>query len=308
MKLSVSTALHSTCPDRERWRLEESVRFLGNPGFEALDIDFTEAIHEYSFFQQEDWRKTVERIGLAAEEYNIETSQSHLPFYNFATPGHENLEMKAKMFGRALKASAMLGVKWAVFHAGNSPDAVLSVKESKRRTLEYIQPFMEQAGKLGVGIAIENLFIPEYLHSTHRYCSNVEDVCDLVDTLGPGSGVCWDFGHANLIGDDQRECLRTIGKRLKVLHVHDNNGKHDDHAIPYSSSGTVKWEEILPVLREIGYEGNFSFEVSAARVPEALREDLAAYLIKLGRQMITTVNNEKKVTVHYDKKLCAPRV
>ena len=290
MKLSANTVVHSVCPGRECWSIEESVRFLGKAGFEALEINFAGAISPDSFFQKDNWKEFVEKIGLAAEEYHLETSQSHLPFYNFATPGHENLEMKAKMFGRTLEASAILGVKWAVFHAGNAPDAVLSVKESKRRTLEYILPFMEQASKLGVGIAIENLFIPEYLHSTHRYCSNVEDVCDLVDTLGSGSCVCWDFGHANLIGDDQRDCLRTVGNRLKLLHVHDNNGKYDDHSVPYVSGGTVKWEEILPVLHEIGYKGNFNFEVTAGRIPEPLREAFAANLIKTGRHMMSLID------------------
>jgi sugar phosphate isomerase/epimerase len=133
------------------------------------------------------------------------------------------------------------------------------------------------------------LFIPSYLNSTHRYCSNVEEVCDIVDTLGGIAGVCWDFGHVNLIGDDQRECLRAVGKRLKAVHVHDNNGKHDDHAIPFSSSCNVNWAEILPVLGEIGYRGNFNLEVTAGRVPYELRSSLVYYLAQLGRQMMSMI-------------------
>ncbi len=292
MKLSIiSTAFTAANSNAERKKLEpiEAVHYLSSIGFEALDMNFCGSISEHSYLKEEDWQQTIEKIDAAAKECHMEISQSHLPFYNFATPGCENLEFRAEMFSRSIQASAMLGVKWAVFHPGNAPDAVFSVKESKRRTLEYILPFFEQASRLGVGIAIENLFIPAALHSTHRYCSNVEEVCDLVDTLGEGAGVCWDFGHANLIGDDQCKCLRAVGKRLKILHVHDNNSHQDDHIAPYMGYGTVKWNEVLPVLHEIGYEGNFNFEVSAPKIPEELHKAFAEYLIQTGRFMISQI-------------------
>jgi len=291
MKLStINTALKplNATGDRKRAPIE-ALHFMSSVGFEAADINLCISIGENGYLKDEDWKQTVEEIGRTAKECNIEISQSHLPFYNFAAPGCENLEFRAQMFSRSIEASAILGVKWAVFHTGNASDAVLSVKESKRRTLEYILPYFEKASKLGVGIAIENLFIPEYLHNTHRYCSNVEDVIDLVDTLGEGAGVCWDFGHANLNGDDQSDSLREVGKRLKVIHVHDNNSSHDDHAAPYMGRTTVKWEEVLPTLHEIGYEGNFNFEVSATKVPRELHKSFAEYLIETGKYMISQI-------------------
>ena len=72
-------------------------------------------------------------------------------------------------------------------------------------------------------------------------------------------GICWDFGHANLMGIDQREALRVMGKRLKATHVADNSGKLDDHILPFQ--GNVNWRSILPVLSEIGYEGDLTFEI-----------------------------------------------
>jgi sugar phosphate isomerase/epimerase len=290
LKLSIHTGFHSACPNRERWTVLEAVRFLSEVGFEALDMNFCGSISKDTYLRQDNWKEYIEEIGRTVRECNIEVSQSHLPFYNFATPGCEDLEFRAEMVSRSIAASSMLGVKWAVFHSGNAPDAVLSVRESKRRTTEYLKPYLEQARSLGVGIALENLFIPEYLHSTHRYCSNVEELCDLADTLGDGVGICWDFGHANLIGDDQRECLRIVGDRLKVTHVHDNNGKHDDHAAPFMSCSNVNWEGILPVLHEIGYQGNFSLEVSSGRVPEELHRPYAEYLVKTGKYLISLIN------------------
>lgn len=286
MKLSINSVAHGLCPGREYYSLAESIRFFGKMGFEAVDVNLCSSIQKWHFLQREDWREAIWEAKQAAEMCGVELCQSHLPFYNFAAPGCEELELREAMTMRSLEASAMLGVKWTVFHAGNAPDAVLNIRESKRRTLEYLKPLWERAGELGVGIAIENLFVPSYLHKSRRYCSNVEDVIDLVDTLGQNAGVCWDFGHANLVGDDQRDCLRAVGSRLKVIHVHDNNGVHDEHNVPYVNSGNVNWEEILPVLGKIGYRGNFNFEVAAARLPEDTREGFAAYVAAVGKHLM----------------------
>ena len=297
MKLSANTSLYRERPDGERWSIEQAVRAVAKAGFEAVELNFAEAIRPGSFFAEKNWETEIERIGLAAEECGLMLIHSHLPFYNFATPGHENLEYKAKMFSRVIRASGMLGIRWGVFHAGNAPDAVMGRMESKRRTLEYLTPFMEDAAKAGVGFAIENLFIPEYLNSTRRYCAHVEEVIDLADSLGENACICWDFGHANLIRDDQAECLRAVGKRLKMIHVHDNNGVKDQHAAPYTAGCTIDWAAILPVLGEIGYEGTFNFEVAAGRVPSVLRDGFNRYLVETGKQMAELVKRgrpEKK--------------
>ena len=292
MKLSINTVFHTACPGHERWTPIEAVRFLSEVGFEVLDMNFCGTIGKDTFLKEPNWREYILALNETALALGVEILQSHLPFYNFAAPGCEDLEFKAEMFSRSIEASSLLGVKWAVFHPGNAPDAVLSVKESKRRTLEYLKPFLEQARRAGVGIALENLFIPEYLHSTHRYCANVEEICDLADTLGEGVGVCWDFGHANLIGDDQRECLRAVGRRLKGVHIHDNNGRHDDHAVPFTSGCTVNWAELLPVLKEIGYEGHLNLEVVSGRVPYELHRSYADYVFKTGRHLLSMIAGE----------------
>ena len=44
-------------------------------------------------------------------------------------------------------------------------------------------------------------------------------------------GICYDSGHANITGKDQYREILTIGKHLKVLHLHDTEGVHDTHLI-----------------------------------------------------------------------------
>ena len=47
-------------------------------------------------------------------------------------------------------------------------------------------------------------------------------------------GFCFDTGHANLVGIKFQEFIQTLGSRLKVLHVHDNDGMADLHQVPFT--------------------------------------------------------------------------
>lgn len=263
-----------------------SLEYLHHAGFAGMDINLHGAIIPGSYLAGDGWKGETEAVAEAARRLEMRLDQSHLPFYNFADPGCPDLEEKNRMFARAIEASGILGIKWAVFHPGNAVNTALGAKESKHRTMEFLKPYLELAEKHQVGIAIENLFVPRKQKKAYRYCSWAEEVCDLVDSIPGNVGVCWDFGHANLLGDDQTESLKLVGNRLKVIHVHDNDGKKDDHQVPFTYCCNVDWGRILPVLKEIGYEGNFNFEIINPKMPAGAAEGFGIYLRQLGTEMI----------------------
>lgn len=85
-----------------------------------------------------------------------------------------------------------------------------------------------------------------------------EELADLVDTLHKtydNVGICWDFGHANLVYSNQVPCLNYLGSRIKVTHVHDNMGLEDEHRAPFL--GNVKWDKIMPALAALWLWGQF---------------------------------------------------
>lgn len=99
----------------------------------------------------------------------------------------------------------------------------------------------------------------------------------LIDELNdPLIGACWDTGHGNRPkfmnagkdpspesdSIDQYQNLVRLGKRLKALHVHDNNCFEDDHLIPYH--GKICWDRVIAALDEIEYEQFFTFEAHNA--------------------------------------------
>lgn len=267
----------------------DALEFLSRSGFDGMDINLHGTIVPGHYLNKDDWQTCIREVAEAASRMQMDIDQCHLPFFNFADPAYPNLEEHSRMFGRAIEAAGMLGAKWAVVHPGNACDSVYAWRESKRRTIEYMKPYMELAERHQVGIAMENLFVPRKLGKAYRYCSRAEEVCDLVDSMDGNVGICWDFGHANLLKGNQGDALRMIGKRLKVLHVADNDGENDDHQVPFTYSGKVDWVGILPVLKEIGYEGNFNFEIINTKMPEGALEGFGRYLYQIGCEMMKMV-------------------
>jgi sugar phosphate isomerase/epimerase len=120
------------------------------------------------------------------------------------------------------------------------------------------------------------------------------DIYDLLDLLNAEAGeavfgFCFDVGHANITGRNLGQDVRTLGHRLTVLHIHDNNGARDLHMVPFSQrsadGGTTDWEGFITALQEIGYTGPLNFETFAAvdQVPEALQPALLRYIGEIGR-------------------------
>lgn len=187
--------------------------------------------------------------------------------------------------GRVIVGSGILGTDWAVAHPLHGGRPNYTRKDFLELNLEYFGPFVEEAAKLGYGISFENMV--QFPGMEYEYACNAEDLVELVDAFHmPNVGINWDFGHANLSVSNQAEELRKIGKRLKTTHIADNHGQRDEHLPPFY--GHVDWFKMMRVLKEIGYEGNFTYEVQAFSnpLPEELRETQTAHLVDLGRYLI----------------------
>ena len=98
---------------------------------------------------------------------------------------------------------------------------------------------------------------------------------------------CWDFGHAQLVYRDQTVPLRKLGHRLRATHVQECDGKQDDHFIPFIR-GNTPWESIMPLLKEIGYPGDFTYEIHGffGGIPDDLRISAGKFAYEVGRYLI----------------------
>lgn len=268
----------------------EDLRHYAALGFRNLDAIFCSAGAPGSPLRTdrfEEWAKTVRR---EADELGITFVQTHVPFYNFCHPQTGIIEDTEEIIRRAIVCTRILGAHWTVAHPGTDYQTSLTGAGSRKKNLEYFSRHLEFAARQDVGICIENMADFPGQGFKRSYCATVEELAELVDKLHEeydNVGICWDFGHANLVYADQVPCLEYLGRRIKVTHVHDNSGSMDEHRVPYI--GNVNWEAVMPALKRIGYEGDFSFEVKrlAAHVPESIKDSMWRHMMKTGEYLLS---------------------
>ena len=260
-------------------------------GFDCLDAIMCGAADADSPLRQKDWRGWAHRVADAAAEVGITIVQSHVPMHNFCTRPEGTPEDLDEMVDRAIEAAAIFGAPWTVAHPATALGEGRSMNASRGKNIEFFSKRLETAAKFGIGIALENMADFEGGGRRRWYCAEVEELCDLIDTLDQGTGLvgaCWDFGHANLVYPSQREALLYLGQRLKVTHTHDNSGLRDEHLAPFR--GNVDFFEIMKTLKEMDYRHDLSFEVKRMlnpRVPESLKDNLWRHLLDVGRFLVS---------------------
>jgi sugar phosphate isomerase/epimerase len=74
-------------------------------------------------------------------------------------------------------------------------------------------------------------------------------------------GLCFDTGHAAMICKENcLEYAEHYKDRLFMIHIHDNQGIHDEHLLPFE--GCFNWEGFAPVLAHSSYNFPILMECS----------------------------------------------
>lgn len=290
MHICASTNSHgrNLWADHTVYPCEDSLRALREAGFERVDINLHDYTRPGEPMTRADWRKWCERQRQVADDCGVLIPQAHAPFYALCADGTETAGDRLRM-ERAIEGAAICGVRWMVFHPYDvQEDGWFSQKKSFEYNYRLFEDYARLCKPLGVHIAIENMV--GNANRGRRYCSAQDELIELVDALNdPIFGICWDFGHANLNGVDQRAALLKIGKRLHAVHVNDNLGHYDDHIAPYF--GTIRWERILETLKEIEYDGDWTYEIHNFHngLPDAMQMPTLKYTYELARYMTSLV-------------------
>jgi sugar phosphate isomerase/epimerase len=128
---------------------------------------------------------------------------------------------------------------------------------------EFYRLLIPDAQKAGVKICVENMFRMDLNSKIIRdsICASPYEFAQYVDTFNQDADIfcaCLDVGHSVLAGINPAQAIRVLGDRLTCLHIHDVDGKNDNHTCP----GTliVDFPAIVEALREVGYPGEFTLE------------------------------------------------
>ncbi|MCY4113500.1 MAG: sugar phosphate isomerase/epimerase [Chloroflexi bacterium] len=131
---------------------------------------------------------------------------------------------------------------------------VEAANDAARRSLDELYPI---ADRLGLRIACENLME----RGTPRPLCRMEQLRALIEPYPATVGICLDTGHAVVNGLNPASEARAAGERLIATHLQDTDGLDDRHWVP--GAGHIDWDELVSTLRQIGYTGRWTFELSS---------------------------------------------
>jgi sugar phosphate isomerase/epimerase len=242
----------------------EQLADIAGHGFDAVEVFATRAHFDYH-----DARAAAE-LAEWLSDLRLDFHSMHAPIVeairggkwvgSFSIASGDEPRRKAAVAEAraALKVAATIPFTYLVVHLGvpdgqamppgdNQPDAA-------RRSIEEI---VALASDVNVRVALE--VMPNALSSASSLCHLIEDRLEEMD-----AGICLDYGHANLMGD-LGEAIETVGGHLWTTHVHDNDGRRDDHRVPFA--GSIDWDAAIVETQKIGYDGVLMFEVADSGDP-----------------------------------------
>jgi len=262
---------------------EDGFKKMKSHGYDCVDYgDICNIDSELYKLSDEEFLAFFKQVGACAQKYGLEIWQMHSVWPTVNSDKTEADRQKTtEYFIRQIEAAHYLECKYFVLHPfipfGHKTEGDHSF--TFKTNVELLQKLIPYAEKWDVTLCVENLPFEKIS------ISKVSEIKKLVRTVDhPRVKVCLDTGHANIFSSDIAADVRLLGDDLATLHVHDNDGCSDEHKPPYC--GTLKWDEFLMALGEIGFEGCFNLEIPISKsMPEPKREEMRVSLAKLAREM-----------------------
>ncbi len=283
MKLSIETHVPFN-----KLGIHEGLRVIKDAGFDSVDMSYYWLPPECGLLG-DDYIGFAKELKKYMDEICLSCTQAHAPF---AFKYGEEMSMEEQNFRdtvRAIESAAVLGAKAIVVH---SIGTILNDNPYFDRdyNIEFYKSLMPYAKAAGIKIAVENLFARDLKRG--HYVGRLgmpEELCGFIKELKSDCFVaCVDVGHAALTGLEPQEFIsRMEPSLLKALHIQDGDYKDDRHTLPYQ--GWFNWLEIMKSLKNIGYDGEFTFEIFQYlnRVPVSLLPEALTLAEKTGRELIS---------------------
>ncbi|WP_240762395.1 sugar phosphate isomerase/epimerase family protein [Paenibacillus thalictri] len=211
--------------------IKDRYQFIKAAGFDGVLLWWSED------FNRNDYRNGPQ----IAREAGLFIENIHAPIKNQNSLWLDNLDGEAltDCYLQCVADCAEFEIPTMVVHlpSEDKPYNALGLDRIKRIT--------EKAEHLGVNVALENL----------RNLANVAYVLEQVDS--PRIGFCYDCRHhyRHYPSDD---LLSMFGSRMMALHLHDNNGSHAQHGLPFD--GTMDWSTTMKKITKTNYSGATAIE------------------------------------------------
>lgn len=251
---------------------KETLRLAAEAGFDGVDYSLEcygreEILPDLVGMSENEFTQHFTELKEYADKLGIDIPSVHGESLPYGKDEAENEIIRQKCI-RQIEAAKILGAKYCVIHSAStiiwgydaSPEFMHQINSRMYNDL------IPTAERLEVYITLESFGgIKVNDVAGYDYFANHKVLRDEYDSLNTEyKAFCVDTGHTNVaVGGGclkVEDFIRYFGSRVKVLHMHDNNGFSDQHLIP--PYGTVNWPKVFEALDEIGYDGYYNFEIA----------------------------------------------
>ncbi len=293
---------------------KEGFERLRKAGFSCCDFSLNEYLINKAlyrgeintFFDQTDseLKEHFRAHKEAAENNGIRINQMHMPYPMFVPETKpEYKEVNKYLWDvvapKSLKVCSYFDCRHIVVHGFKLRKYYGSEAaewEETERFFEYLAPM---AKEMEITMCMENIYDSIGNHIVEGPGCDAIKAAERIDRINEKYGAevlgfCFDTGHANIAGLDLERFVKTLGNRLKVLHIHDNDGERDLHQMPFTftrlreNKPSTDWEGFIRALKAVGFDKVLSFETAPVlrSFPPELRVDALHMIAQIGRYFV----------------------
>lgn len=194
----------------------------------------------------------INELGHWFRDSDLKVHSLHSPMYSdrfWGKSGPQSIvtiteRVKAKRIAmvdeikRAIEVAEAVPFRYLIQHLGVKDEEFDEYKvDAAFSALEEITLFARQRG---VEVLLEN---------TPNGLSSAERLLTFFELTHMNLNVCLDVGHANM-NESVETAYKLLQPRIRSTHLHDNDGKEDQHLFPLNGAGgTIDWPRAMKLLR-----------------------------------------------------------
>ena len=299
MKLVVQSA-----PLVDKYGIDGAFRMLSEAGFDGVDFNIDTELPggaivkgEYDGLFTKSDEEMIEfcrPYKEAGEKYGIDFHQMHAPFPSYVKSEAGN-DIVMNGIKKCIMLCGYLNCKNIIVHPMFlGYDDKLDPQTEWDVNIERYSELIPFARKYGVTICLENMFTGHRGKIYAAVCAEMSEANRYINYLNSIAGeklfgFCLDVGHALLVGKDIYSTIIELGDNLTTLHVHDNDGRTDQHLFPFM--GVCDWDRFVKGLKDAGYTGAMSFETFNAMsvIDDELALEALKFLSATGKLFIKRI-------------------
>jgi sugar phosphate isomerase/epimerase len=264
MRFGISTHLYH---DRQLGR--NHLAEIASYGFEAIELFATRSHFDYhdeaAIGKLSEW---LHDTGLVLNSVHAPISASLTQgqwgeSFSNALTDNAGRQKAVRESEAALQIARRIPFDVLVVHLGTPSDRSQAGDNNRTSAFRSADEICRLGEPLGVRVALE--VIPNDLSTAASLAAMIEGDLDPAR-----AGICFDFGHAHLMGEVADE-IEMAAEHVISTHVHDNRRRTDEHLAPYL--GSINWDMALVTMQKIGYDGTYLMELANASTPTAVLEE-----------------------------------